>query len=251
MCGIVWSQFQKSRRTSPTYEGKTVQEWFYGSNGHCGRENTIESAKLAFTQLGTNCVPFLLENLRRRESSLKVFYVNLFSKLPNSVKSKLKPPLKVSYIQMITFVHLRELLPGLDSVADELMEILPTIEDTKARSHGFRLVVGPLAIRHSSIEKRRDFFSTFLRDPSFEIQLEAAILLSQVDNSVTNGIPILLNAITNRNIVTTTVRSAGSWPSGMLQDQVKYKQRRARTALRNVSPSIAESNSTPALLPAW
>src|SRR5882724_6455490 len=120
VCGIVWLEFRTSRRTLPTYNGKTVEEWFYGPEHHCGK--AFESAQVVFAQMGTNCVPFLLQNLRQRESKFGKLYIKVFPVLPGFVRSKLRLPLEVSYIQRVTFLHLSVFPPRLDYVAEELME---------------------------------------------------------------------------------------------------------------------------------
>jgi hypothetical protein len=233
VCGIVWLEFRTSRRTLPTYNGKTVEEWFYGPDHHCGKN--IESAQLAFARMGTNCVPFLLQNLRQRESKFGKLYIKVFPVLPGFVRSKLRQPLEISYIQSVTFLHLRVLPPSLDYVAEELMEILPKIKDGETRREGLG-VVEPLAIRLANSGKKRAFFSQLLGDSDFSIRLEAAVLLSRIDGSVTNGIPILLNAVTNRSLMASTF----VLPPGF-SDQVKIKQEEAHEALKRVSPSLARS----------
>ena len=121
------------------------------------------------------------------------------------------------------------------------MEILPTIKDGNTRRQGFEGVVASLAIRLANSDKKRAFFSQLLGDSEFSIRLEAAILLSRIDSSVTNGIPVLLNAVTNRSLVASTFTSF--LPPGFL-DQVKIikiKQEEAHEALKRVSPSLARS----------
>src|SRR5690348_1407228 len=92
----------RPRAALPTYNGKTVQEWFYGPTGHPGLQTTMNAARVAFNAMGTNCVPYLLDEVRRPETIRRKFYCWVYPKLPSLLTSKLTPPpLRPYYTQMI------------------------------------------------------------------------------------------------------------------------------------------------------
>jgi hypothetical protein len=71
-----------SRGALPTYGGQTVQECFFGKEGHPGLEVTIKAAQVAFDAMGTNCVPYLLDKVRTRETPFNRFYCWIYPRLP-------------------------------------------------------------------------------------------------------------------------------------------------------------------------
>jgi hypothetical protein len=59
--------------------------------------------------------------------------------------------------------------------------------------------------------------------------LEAAVLLARIDSWVTNGIPVLLNAVTSKSLVAST--AASFLPPGF-SDQVKIIKIKREEAAR-------------------
>jgi hypothetical protein len=235
LMGAVWFAVVRPHALLPTYGGKTVEVWFFGPDGHPGKETTMNAARVAFDAMGTNCVPYLLDTLRKRESAFHRFYCWVYPNLPAVIKSKLKPPLKPYYTHAIALWHLRKMGEKLDYAANDLMTIVPALSDDNTRRNASSLTEG-LVVRLKDAGKKNAYFTGLLGDSDFRIQLNSAITLSEVDDSVTNGIPILINAITNSSLVDSTVKSPLA--SGKFSETAML-QRRAYKALTKVAPSIA------------
>ena len=58
----------------PVHQGKTVEEWFYGEKGHSGTRAPRDAVAAAFEKMGPNCVPFLIQNLRKKDTRFGKFY---------------------------------------------------------------------------------------------------------------------------------------------------------------------------------
>jgi len=227
VCGSLWLEHRSYRKKLPTYQGKTVDHWFYGEQHHCGLKTTFDSAKVAFREMGTNCLPFLLHNLKKRETGVGNWYTTLFPSLPVWLRSRLRPPQGAGYIKRVTLLHLSFLQDKLKPVAADLMEIRPAIRDANSRRHAFWLVL-PFARESEAQEPIREFLRSALSDSESDIQLEAAIALAEVDSTVTNGLPVLLNAVTNGDLV-----ASQNVPA-------QRDQQRAFDALRKVAPWLSE-----------
>ena len=242
MCGFTWLGYRACRKSVPTYQGKTVDQWFYGDEHRCGLDTTIEKATVAFNEMGTNCLPFLLQNLRRRETGLATWYDHIFPRLPIWLQSRLRPAESVGYIKQVTVLHLSFLQPHLKSVAADLMDIVPRIRDAQARDHAFRVVL-PLAREPAARDRSRELLRSMLKDSEFRIQLEAAIALADVDAGLTNGVPVLLNAVTNAALVASQ-SVLRLWPNGppvpmprgVSATPGRHYQQKALDALRTVAP---------------
>ena len=247
----VWYAFLRPTPTWAIYEGKSSEEWFYGENQHCGRADTIENAQHAFQEMGTNCLPFLYRNLCRKESLLNRFYVYLHPKFPASLKTKARPPLALSYVQMVTVHHLGLLARDQAFDPEELMRIMRGSPDPELRRSILRVVdrlVTNLTIEGGGEDPRQfvPFYLDLLDDSFFPVQFQAAVRLSQLDPSLTNGIPWLLIATTNRTLMVehypqpSNVLSLGV--GRQTSDQALIQQWRAHDALSVVSPELAKAH---------
>jgi hypothetical protein len=154
------------------------------------------------------------------------------------------PPIRASYISMIAAMHLREMEREgtLSSLPDELIAIVPRLTDDNIR-HSVFLMTIILAVRLDDIEQRRGFFLSFLDDPDFRIRLKSAVMLSRVDASLTNGVPILLQAVTNNSFMASTFPAIAGLPQ--LPNQARIEQRTAHEALNKVAPELAEQHPVP------
>jgi hypothetical protein len=233
--GAIWFAVVRSHELFPTYGGKTVDVWFFGPDGHPGKETTMNAARVAYDAMGTNCVPYLLDTLRKRGGAFHGFYCRLYPNLPAIIKSRLKPPLKPYYAQMIALWHLRNLSEKLDYAASDLMTIVPRLSDDNTRRQAYD-VVERLAVRLNDAEKKKAYFRALIGDPNFRIQLRAAITLSDLDSSLTNGVPILINAITNKSLVDSNFDVPSAFGNF---NQTAYMQRMAYESLTKVAPSTA------------
>lgn len=230
-----WFTVLRSRAALPAYGGKTAQGWFFGEDGHPGREKTMNAARVAFDAMGTNCVPFLLDKVRRGETGFKKFYWWVYPKFPSMLRSKLRPPLSPYYTHKIALWHLQQMLPKLDYVASDLMAIVPGIADDITREQAYD-TVERLAEKMDDVEKKKVYFMALLGDPDFSIQLKSAVILSRLDGSLTNGIPILINAVTNKSLMNSTFPPQGP---GWMPSQAPIRQRTAYEALSRVAPLLA------------
>jgi hypothetical protein len=236
LVAVVWFGLGRSRAALPVYEGKTVQEWFFGADGHPGRPATMKAAGVAFEAMGTNCVPFLLDRLRSHESGSNRFYGLIYPGFPSFLKSRWPRPLAPYYSHKLALWHLRNMMPKLAFAASDLMEIVPGISDDQTREQAYDMVEH-LAIRLDDVGKKRAYLVGFLVDPNFALQLKAAIMLSRVDRSFTDGIPILINAVTNTSLMDSTFRSP--YP-GLAPDQTPFMRRTAFEALKQIAPLLAQ-----------
>lgn len=149
---------------------------------------------------------------------------------------------------MIAFSHLR-CFPAtqLDPYASILMSIVPKIEDNSVRGSAYS-VVENLAIRFDDMEKKTNYFLSFVNDPNFRQRLDASVLLSKIDNRITNGIPVLTAALTNRSLVISAypgfrfINPPGSLRHNRIIDGV---QQRAHKALDRVDPELAKQYEKP------
>jgi hypothetical protein len=80
------------------------------------------------------------------------------------------------------------------------MEIVPAIRNNQTRAHAF-FVAENSALRSDDVWSKTNYFLSFVNDPSFRIRLDSMMLLSEIDNTITNGIPALIAALRSRFLV--------------------------------------------------
>lgn len=243
--GFGWVFFVDDSGDLPVHQGKTVEEWFYGEKGHSGTRAPRDAVAAAFEKMGPNCVPFLIQNLRKKDTRFGKFYEKHYSKFPNFWQSRTRPPESASYIQMITFIHLRKLpASAVDPHALELMAVFPEIQDPDRRFQSLD-TVQTVALRREPHEKIA-FFSGLLEDSDFRLRLQAAVMLSRIDKTLTNGVPILIEGSTNRALMTSSFPQRREWLSpGRLPvnpDQAMIHQEAAHRELMRISPALAEKH---------
>jgi len=184
----------------PSYNGKTVDQWFYGDYRDPRRKNLSE-AHIAFNAMGTNSIPYLVEKAKGTETPLNRIYCKLYPNLPTFFREMMWPAVPYSYVQMVSFGHLQNFDSlQLDPYAPELMGIVPTIKDNQIRGFAF-FVMEDSAVRIDNMWSKTNYFLSFVNDPSFGIQLRSMLLLSEIDNTITNGIPALTRALSERSLV--------------------------------------------------
>jgi hypothetical protein len=248
----------KSDADLPTYQGKTVEEWFYGTNGHPGSDKTIPPARVAFAALGSNCIPYLAKKVQTRETVVNRFYGWVHSNLPHRMAPKLRPPITASYIQFIAWSHISYvILTGHGTVTDEVLAAVPKIEDDWVRTRALQ-EVAPL-VRQNGREKAIMYVLPFLRDSSFDVQVQAATSLSELDSTITNGLPFLLAAASDTNLLPQAVASRMPTPTrsetfrrgstNIAANWISERQRSVQAALQRISHSTADQNAGPARSP--
>lgn len=244
--GFGWVFFVDDNGDLPVYQGKTVEEWFYGEKGHFGSQKTRQVAEAVFEDMGPDCVPFLIQNLRKRETWVSESYRNIHSKLPDFIQTRTRPPRAVSYLQTVTLSHLRKLPDSaLDFHAPELMAAALGIQDPNTRYQGF-YVIQYVALRGDPHEKTA-FFAALLKDPDFRLQFQAAVMLAGIDKTFTDGIPILIEGVTNRTLMTSSFPQPNfafmQRRPPVIPDQAMILQKAAHIALARVSPALAEKHA--------
>lgn len=227
----------------PSYNGKTVGEWFEGDLGHPGRAETMRKAEVAFKAMGTTCVPYLMEKARGRETVLNRWYCQIHGKLPPSMQKRMGPAIPATYTQMLAVSYFMTFHLGsprlLEPYMPELIELVPTIKDSNARQTLFSLVEGSV-VTSKDTEGKTNFFLSFTNDSNFAIQVSAMFRLSEVDTSITNGQAVLLQALTNRVLVGSAF-APPHFPQGSSEYEaiVDGIQERAYYALSAIDPLLA------------
>lgn len=226
----------------PEYNGKTVAEWFYGEDGHPGRQKTIEAARIAYSNMGTNCVPYLMGRLKSSDTFWSDIYGKIFAKLPVQFQRKLTPAFDSDFVHYIAINHLTNLhINSLDPFASELIELLKN-EKSKKHGNSAMFLLKKMVIRIDDKRVKTSILCDLLDYPLFDQRLEMSILLSKTDPSKKNGIPILLNAITNRNeVYLMIIRNGLRRPPSFIDRMVTQKQEEALRALELVAPEIADT----------
>ena len=228
----------------PKHEGKTGDEWFYGEYGHPGKMATHQKAKTAFRAMGSNGVPYLIGRAQIRERAISRTYENIYPRLPKVFRQTLRPPLKASYVQSIALSHLSALPSSqLAPYAQQVIELFPIFTDKRNRQMGFNLA-RKLVNRSGSISLQTNFYLSLLNESDFRLRLDAAVQLSQADPTLTNGLPTLVTALTNKSLLRKSYlmpKSALSGRSAVSQDpEVWNARKRAHQALISVAPELAE-----------
>ena len=240
----LWIQVAIKSNQRPSYNGKTVDQWFYGDLGHRGRAETMKKASIAFNAIGTNCMHYLIEKARGNETALNRWYCKLYPDLPVSLKQWIKPGIPAAYDQMLAVSYFSDLERNdrqiLDPFMSQLMDIVPIITNNNTRYAAFSLVEGSLS-RARDKAQTINFFLSFSSDPSFWIRLRAMILLSEVDHTITNGIPVLTQAITNRALVSSAISGMNAqYRRQKFEMVVNDHQRQAYESLARIDPDKAE-----------
>ncbi len=235
----VWIHFESAAKSSPIHKGKTAAEWFYGENGDPSDIITLSPATVAFKAMGTNSIPFLLNVVKTPQSRMARLYGKIHPRLPNPIKARVRPPASAYSIQSAAFMILGGFPDTyLDPYVVELMSMIPKLEDGSIRQLGC-LVIKKAATRCSDSGKKTEYFTTLINDPSFKISLSAAIALSRVDNTITNGVQTLAAAITNEHLVGSVFFGGPEYITDI--------QERAYNALVEVDPRMAEQFESPSM----
>jgi len=158
----------------PTHQGKTVEEWFYGTNGHPGMERGKTATRLAFDAMGTNCIPYLIRKASTRETVSNRLYCWLYKELPSRWRAKLRFPATASYIQSIAWMYIYDLELKKDTspMAKDILEAVRQIEDDRVRPEALRMAGWLVSRTYGSTAKT--YLFPFLQDPRSDVQVEAA-----------------------------------------------------------------------------
>ncbi len=163
-------------KSIPSFKGRTVDEWFWGNEGHPGRARTNQEAEIAFNAMGTNCMPYLIEKARGTETRLNRWYCKLHPNLPDALRKWIRPAIPATYTQMLAVTYFCDLERHdpriIDPFTSQLVEIAPTITNNNTRSAVFSLVEKSLGRSQDKIQSI-NFFLSFSDDSNFRLWLKA------------------------------------------------------------------------------
>ena len=241
----VWFAFVGNDRDLPRYNGKTAEQWFYGERGHPGIKETMDAAEDAFAAMEEECIPYLIQKLRSKDTKLDELWRGFHPKLPKAAQARFRAPVTADYVQMVSLRYLSRF--GADELTPFWAELKAAVMDMPNADRRWEALqfMQTVAVWQEDGEKVA-FFVELLEDPDFRIRMRAAVMLSRIDPTLAQGFPILIEASTNRARMAQLFPQFGGgrilngglglpWP-----DQARFKQREAHQALAKVSPKLAE-----------
>jgi hypothetical protein len=233
-------------RSGVTYEGKSLEQWFYG-----GRTNFLTDDKErvnALKAMGTNAFAFLISNLRERRGNSLVYF-KIYKILPRWTQRRLPYPISEDDIRAISINYLFKLqdVPGAEY--GSLGECTPTFSSPRLRH---------FALGHFMVDRKGDpaflpLCRKLLKDDNSAIRLEAAICVadseSKSDLTDSRLFPILIDGLQNKALRDANLdlrtyffgQPPGSSGMGMrrfqssnMPDQGKFLQQRIIRALNGI-----------------
>ena len=237
----LWIHATIKSNQMPSYQGKTAEEWFYGEDRRLGGPKDTKAIERAFVAMGTNGIPYLIEQARGTETPFNKIYCKIRPKLPAILKNKIWPAIPASYSQQIAFSHLKKFDPHLlGPYVFDLMEIVPSIKRNLTRAHAFRVIEKPV-LKSGDKGRITNYLLSFSDDPYFRLRLDAMIRLAWVDNTVTNGIPTLTAVLVNRSLVDPSLSEFVIPPVNQgYKRSIGGVQKPAYDALANIDPELAK-----------
>lgn len=196
----LWMTRRVRERYNPTYGGKTASEWFFGKRTAFRREAQMRQAEAAFRGLGTNAFPFLVSQLKQRESWMNPLYFQAYPRLPNFLRTRAPLPISRSDIQFMALYYLEKIKPIPAEWANQVALCIPELKDSSVRFRALQI----LAERFRGPQDEAwfvDLMRTHLKDSQFFIQLDAAIRLSDRANTDAETFSILLRALLDYQLV--------------------------------------------------
>lgn len=231
----------------PVYEGRDLDEWFYGNDGNARSNETFSNANSVYRHMGTNSIPFLLEKIKTRETEANKIYIFLFPKLPSIVRSRVNWPLYATYLRRTAWDHLMKLSnKDVDVYSKEILKLgaaMPT-EDVTVITFEWLM---QLANRVNNTGEVTEFLISKLNDSNIRIRIESALMLHKLNVSNTNTIPILISALTNKQILYQSYLVKNVSRTNVLSTNVNPAvgiQNKAYQALLKISPKLAKQYYT-------
>ena len=257
LAAVWWIGGRQDEGVGATYNGKTAAEWFFGDRTNYflaqAQRNAAESA---FKAMGTNGLPFLWQQLERRESALNAIYFKVHPGLPRILQTRLPRPISRSDIQYVALDHIGKLRSLPAHWTERLALWVLGVKDDQIRYRGMGTVMR-LPGSSESNPHVIGMLNKLLQDRHFLIRMEAALELKMRDYMTTNAFPVLQECIADYQLVSRSViirgyrfaqppnstnRAVGGrafLPGGMrLPDQPTIQQTEALRALVIVEPSL-------------
>ena len=180
----------------PSYAGLSAAEWFDGAGSSLGISDTK-----AFHAMGTNAVPFLLSKANVVPSAAERIHERVYSAAPLSIQRRLPAPSIYSVlrdqrraIRLLSGVDPRGVLLG--EWAGEVVRLSRTVNDRLAK--GIATTLAMNVVRASEdVRLQRAVYTPLFDSPEFSIRLTAALEMARIDPSISNGVPTLVEAVTD------------------------------------------------------
>jgi HEAT repeat protein len=209
------------RPSEPKYRGKTISEWQDDWAAKKSRE-----WPLALQEIGTNALPYTVQNLALNDSSWRSNYARLQVKLPGLLQKVFRKPKPL--LQEVdganTFFHL-----GSNSIPAAIA-LLKHDSRTVRRSAAWGL--GAMRRQTSAANQAMPALIAALTDTDMQVRFKVALALKEMGPDASKAVPALTKVISDRGVGTET-------------NNFFYLRAAAATALGKIGPSA--SNAIPAL----
>jgi hypothetical protein len=238
------------------YDGKTLSQWFFGKRRDFLHQSREQQADQAFKVAGTNGIAFLIGMLKEPGDSTS--YFKLFRMMPRPLQARLRYPISSDDIHMGALLHLNKTPNIPNTIPQELLARLAQAvrqqSNPRVRLRGLTVLFGLTRYERDPVVQ---LCQNLLDDREFGIQLEAAFTLSEMKIKKKRSIPILLEALQDKEKLV-AIRSI-SWycygqlpgrsgpappaPTGGLTpaDFEKMQRRRVFQALESLAPELDET----------
>lgn len=221
----------------PSYQGKSINAWLSQLNS-AFNQNDLQKrheAEQAFQTIGTQAVPYIVANLRRRDSALAGRYRNIFGKLPAGLQRLLPSPWQEfpSYIGQFALFAIGE--PAKPSLIKILKDGDPVVREASAAT------LGSLAHYDGmDLHDAEPALIELLLDPDAGVRWHAASDLGYLGpdaaTAVPRLIPLLKDPQTGRKGAQVYVRSAAACTLGKIGPLAETALPALRVALEDPSP---------------
>lgn len=179
----------------PSYVGLSATEWFDGAGSSLGIRDTV-----AFREMGTNAVPFLLSKAKAGTSVHERMYAWAYSNAPKVIQRRVKPPGDHIKVQMKALLLLGSVADfryqNLADWAGEIVSLSREANHPLVRRKA-AMIAGNVVRASGDVKLQRAVYTPLLDSPEFSIGLTAALEMARIDPSITNGVPTLVEAVTD------------------------------------------------------
>jgi HEAT repeat protein len=222
---------------APSYQGKSINVWLRQLNSAFNQNDLQQrhEAEQAFQTIGTQAVPYIVANFRRRDSAWSSHYRNIFGKLPAWLQ-RLLPSARQelpSYIGQFALFAIGE--PAKPALINVLKDGDPVVREASAAT------LGSLALYNGTdLHDAKPALIELLRDPDAGVRWHAAsdlgYLGSDAAAAVPRLIPLLKDPQTRRKGSQVYVRSAAARTLGKIGPRAETALPPLRAALEEPSP---------------
>jgi hypothetical protein len=194
---LILAQWSRSADNTLTYNGRSLDAWFYGSRTNFFHYQTGQAAQEALDALGTNAFPFLLTKLKGSRGNGPIYF-RLYRSLPPQIQPHLPYPISSDDIKMVSLRHLEKLLRLDRDQVQALVDSIPGLANPRLRM----AAVGVMSHRYETDPAYLRLSRRLLDDPHPGLQLEGAIAVAESsliqDPHEPRLFPILLDALEHK-----------------------------------------------------